>query len=272
MNNVNKIINAINFIEENICSDITLEVISEKACISKFHFQRIFQSIVGDPLSTYLRNRRLSLSLKKLLTTKEKIVDIAFFYQFNSHEAYIRAFKSYFNTTPYLARRNNLEVREYTRFNPTDSDRISLASFNLEKIELDNQLPLTMSGLSYTYIADDFSISKQIIKAGKELVKQLKVYEYCILIEPENSNNGKFIIGVKGIYNNLNKVKIIESKYISFNYNGVPRRIMEAIKFLFNIWIPNNTGFPVDRILIKYPANPGTTAMYNCDIVIIFKN
>lgn len=272
MNNTDKIINAINFIEENISSDINLEIISREVGISKFHFQRVFQSIVGDPLSTYLRNRRLSLSLEKLLTTNKKIIDIAFYYQFNSHEAYIRSFRSYFNTTPYLARRDKLKVKAYKRFNPTNLKSNTLQSYNLKQIVIENQFPLTISGMSYSYTADDFSISKQVIQAGKLLSKEIdNIDEYYMLVTPKTKNNGQFIIGTKGHHFKFDNVEIIESNYLSFKYNGVPRRVFESIDFLYNYWLPNNIDLPLDKILLKYPNKFNCSAMYSCKIIVIFK-
>ena len=53
---------AIEYIEENPVSDIDLNTVAKKAKCSSYHFQRMFSSLIGIPLSEYIRRRRLTLA------------------------------------------------------------------------------------------------------------------------------------------------------------------------------------------------------------------
>ncbi|MCU6238865.1 AraC family transcriptional regulator, partial [Morganella morganii] len=50
----------LNWIENNLESDLSLEAVAGKAGYSKWHFQRIFKQQTGYTLASYVRARRLS--------------------------------------------------------------------------------------------------------------------------------------------------------------------------------------------------------------------
>lgn len=53
---------AILYIEENLTDRIEYEKLGQIACCSAYHFQRMFAYIAGVPLSEYIRRRRMSLA------------------------------------------------------------------------------------------------------------------------------------------------------------------------------------------------------------------
>jgi AraC family transcriptional regulator len=91
---------ALNFIERNLAEDITLKDAAWEAGFSMYHFHRMFQSMVGDSVTEYIRKRRLTLAASQLLNTEKRIIDIAFDFHFESQEAFTRAFKKLFGITP----------------------------------------------------------------------------------------------------------------------------------------------------------------------------
>lgn len=63
---------AIYIIDKDIKQELDLDSISKKVGISKYHLHRLFKSITGKPLMSYVRGRRLSSSIKELLGTDLK--------------------------------------------------------------------------------------------------------------------------------------------------------------------------------------------------------
>lgn len=61
----------IDYIEERLTDDLSLEGISEYAGVSDYHFRKIFFYISGLTLSKYIKNRRLSEANKDLLNGKK---------------------------------------------------------------------------------------------------------------------------------------------------------------------------------------------------------
>lgn len=91
---------SIDYIEVNLHEDLTLDSIAQSAGFSKYHYHRIFQKEVGVTASEYIRYRRIANAANILLYTDGKIVDIAFYYQFETQESFTRAFKKYYKLPP----------------------------------------------------------------------------------------------------------------------------------------------------------------------------
>lgn len=92
--------NAINFIEENILSNIALEDVASASRFSLYHFYRIFNTLTGMTIKEYVRLRRLSMAAMDLRDTNDSIIDIAVKYGFGSQEAFSRAFNNTFSIMP----------------------------------------------------------------------------------------------------------------------------------------------------------------------------
>ncbi|MBB6447968.1 helix-turn-helix transcriptional regulator [Bacillus benzoevorans] len=90
----------IEYIEMNLHEELSLESVAQFAGFSKYHYHRIFQKEVGVTASEYIRYRRIANSANMLLYTDEKIIDIAFYYRFESQESFTRSFKKYYNLPP----------------------------------------------------------------------------------------------------------------------------------------------------------------------------
>ncbi|CDQ41979.1 MULTISPECIES: helix-turn-helix transcriptional regulator [Virgibacillus] len=90
----------IQYIEGNLHQSIGTEKIAQLAGLSEFHFHRIFKQTIGLSVSEYTRIRRLANAAIRLLYTKDRIIDIAYDYCFESQEAFTRAFKRYYQIPP----------------------------------------------------------------------------------------------------------------------------------------------------------------------------
>lgn len=110
------IANLVQLIEEDIREDLDLDMLAEETGFSKFYIHRLFKALTGQTLMTYVRGRRLSLSLNELLNTHLNIIDIALEYRFSHEQSYIRAFKQQFDVTPAHYRRMHCEMPVVEKF------------------------------------------------------------------------------------------------------------------------------------------------------------
>lgn len=104
---------AIEYIEENLTGKIDLNMVAKKAKCSPFHFQRMFSSIVGFPLSEYIRRRRLTLAAFDVQNSDERIIDIAMKYGYETHSSFSRAFQSMHGVTPSKVRTEGVVLMAY---------------------------------------------------------------------------------------------------------------------------------------------------------------
>lgn len=115
MKDLNLINRAIDYMECNLTQPLTVEMVAAATGYSRFHFTRLFQAATGMNIATYLRRRRLHEAACALLLTKKPILEIALDYQFDSQEAFTRAFKRVFSITPGLYRRRGRLTRCFLR-------------------------------------------------------------------------------------------------------------------------------------------------------------
>lgn len=87
-----------------------MEELSAQAGISKYHFHHLFKAVTGKSVMAYVRGRKLSRSIRDLLSTDLNIIDIANNYHFEHEQSYIRAFKQQFQMTPAQCRKQKGEI------------------------------------------------------------------------------------------------------------------------------------------------------------------
>lgn len=90
----------ISYIESNLTEEIQLDVFPAVIGYSKFHLLRIFKEETGKSIGEYIRLRRLAMTAMLLLHSDESILTIAFLFQFQSQEAFTRAFKEVYAMPP----------------------------------------------------------------------------------------------------------------------------------------------------------------------------
>ena len=97
----------IGYIEENICSKLTVEDIAARAYISPVHLQRLFHNAFDMTIAEYVRYRKLQKALAFLYDTDRKVCDIAYDVGFEHESSFIRSFKREFGVTPHEARKQS---------------------------------------------------------------------------------------------------------------------------------------------------------------------
>ena len=104
---------AIRYIEENLTDRIEYEKLGQIACCSAYHFQRMFAYIAGVPLSEYIRRRRMSLAAVDLQGGDAKIIDVAAKYGYSSPTAFNRAFQSVHGVNPSSVRAEGAALKSF---------------------------------------------------------------------------------------------------------------------------------------------------------------
>lgn len=98
------------YIEDNICSKLTVEDIAAKAYISPPHLQRLFHNTFDMTIAEYVRYRKLQKALMLLYDTDRKVCDIAYDVGFEHESSFIRSFKREFGVTPHEARKQSCRI------------------------------------------------------------------------------------------------------------------------------------------------------------------
>ncbi len=92
---------ALDYIENNFSESLKTEEIAEYCHCSKSSLEKIFRCINNISVHDYVVRRKMTVAGKYLLEKRETtILDVALEYGFSSNEAFSRAFKSVWNVTP----------------------------------------------------------------------------------------------------------------------------------------------------------------------------
>ena len=114
----NKSINrVVDYIQANLSEDLSLKQLSEVACYSKFHFNRIFSASMGESVYQYIKRVRLEKSAELLLAnSRESITEVALMCGFDSSSSFAKSFKNHFKmtATEWRNKSNDFFVKEST--------------------------------------------------------------------------------------------------------------------------------------------------------------
>lgn len=110
---VERLNEAIGYMEEHLTDEIDYEQLGRIACCSSYHFQRMFTYMAGIPLSEYIRRRKMSLAAVDLQGSDMKIVDVAEKYGYHSPTAFNRAFQSVHGIAPSAVKSEGVPVKSY---------------------------------------------------------------------------------------------------------------------------------------------------------------
>jgi AraC family transcriptional regulator len=92
-----RINNVIDYIEENIKSEMSLKKLAEVANFSNFHFHRIFKTMMGETLNQFIQRIRIEKAAMLLINNpKFSITDISYECGFSSPSVFARLFLQYY--------------------------------------------------------------------------------------------------------------------------------------------------------------------------------
>lgn len=106
---------AIDYIEDNLLTELTCEEIAAQVYISSYHFQRIFSLLTGMTIGEYIRNRRLSLVGQELTLSNIRVIDVALKYGYETPESFTKAFSRFHGVTPNQAKMEGSDLKSFNR-------------------------------------------------------------------------------------------------------------------------------------------------------------
>lgn len=110
---IERLNDAISYIEEHLTDEIDYEQLGRIACCSSYHFQRMFTYMSGVPLSEYIRRRKMSLAAVDIQSKGMKIIDVAAKYGYSSPTAFNRAFQSVHGMAPSVVKNEGVSVKSF---------------------------------------------------------------------------------------------------------------------------------------------------------------
>lgn len=164
MNWIESLQKAIQYIEEHLLENVTIEQISAQAHISPFYFQRTFTLLTDVTVFEYIRRRRLTLVAHELLQSDNKIIDLAHKYGYDTPESFSKAFRRQHGIAPSEARKSSNSVKSYNRL----VIQVSLKGAEPMNYKIVEQAAFTLVGIKQAFSYVDGENLREIPKMWQE--------------------------------------------------------------------------------------------------------
>jgi AraC family transcriptional regulator len=107
------------FMEAHLFERPTLAAVAERSAISPWHFHRVFVALTGETPAGYVWKRQLAEICRRLVETRQPLVDLALESGFESQATFTRAFTRHTGVSPARYRRAGIVSPAY-RYGPLD--------------------------------------------------------------------------------------------------------------------------------------------------------
>ncbi len=234
---------AVGYIEDHITEPITPGEVAAQVHLSPFYFQKGFSLLCGFTVSEYIRKRRLALAGGELVSTDEKVIDVALKYGYDSPDSFTRAFTRFHGITPAMVRKDGAVLKSFAPL----KIKLSLEGGYLMEYKITQKDSFTVIGVSgrFSYENAKRDIPKfwtEYFAAGNGQIA-CGMYGICY-DEKMEGNEFEYLIA-----DNYNPVKEVPAGFVTreipahtwavFPCKGsMPEALQEANNRIFSEWLP----------------------------------
>lgn len=245
----------IDYIENHLTDELSLEKISDYAGVSDYHFRKIFYYLSGLTLSEYIKNRRLSEANKDLLNG-EKVTNVAFKYGYQSVEGFSRAFKKWSGFLP-----SDVIKKGISKSLPKLSFVITVKGGAPLEFRIENKPAFYFVGVSKRVPMQFEGINHEIVKLAESITEEQKEEMHALQnIEPYEIVNASYdadahflkeegylthLIGVlttkTEVSDQLDKVSVEACTWAIFPNEGpFPSTLQKTMAKTHSEWLPTS--------------------------------
>lgn len=270
MESLERLNQSVGYIEDNICQEIDVKELARIACLSKYHFQRMFHLVTGVTIAEYIRKRRLTLAAQELATKDIKVVDIALKYGYTTPESFSKAFRRLHDISPSKVSESNVTLDAYPRL----SFQIQLKGAEKMEYKIIEKEQFKIIGKSIRVSSDQGENFKKIPEfweecysdgTCKKLFEQmgsLGVMGVCMEADQEQ-DEFTYMIAIEkpetDLVGDFDEKDIPASNWAVFESIGpMPDALQDVWKRIYSEWFPS-TGYEhagTPELEIYYPGDP----------------
>lgn len=230
-------------IEEHLDEPLTLDRLADVACLSPFHFHRIFSAYLGETASGHVRRLRLEKAAERLLAGDGNVTDTALAVGYETPAAFAKAFRERFGMSP-----SEFRLRQCASLppfvTPQSTKEISMMTAEMREIP-DTPVLYTHRSGAYSEAASaawgvlmGFAYKNRLLNAETWAIgignadpaitpaEQLR-YDACITTNRAVAPEGE--IGVQ---------TIAGGRYAVFLHKGAYEGLNESYRSIFAAWLP----------------------------------
>lgn len=250
-----RLLNVIDYIHAHLDSELDVNTLADIACMSPYHFHRIYRRLVQEPVNATVRRLRLQRAASELIRSDLSITQIANRVCYGSLEAFSRAFIKQFSQSPadyrkrhqhkaaalepFIATLPVYKPEEITMYTTEimEWDALSLVGYAHRGDYLDIGKAfekLFVSGISQGFISENTrSIGLYYDDPKSVAIDQLRSMA-CVTIEPDKSDS------VLAKDAELRPMTIPAGRCVSLLFKGPYPELEQPYDWLFGEWLPDS--------------------------------
>ena len=253
---------SINYIEEHIKENISIDDIASNAYVSSYYLQIGFQIMTGYSIGEYIRNRKLYLAALDILNN-QKIIDVALDYGYETPESFSKAFKRFHGFSPSKVKKNkikrfdpltiNIEIKggevKDMNYKVTDMFPIKLIGF-VKEFDMETsykKIPLFWDEICEKYCYPRIYKGLPAENEYEQAIQDNCIGEFGVCIECHGSKFKYMIAGRYAGGNVPEGMMLYEfpaGKWAIFDCIGpCPEKLQELNTKIFKEWLPLNKEF-----------------------------
>ncbi|WP_439401128.1 AraC family transcriptional regulator [Bradyrhizobium sp. DASA03068] len=234
------------YIESHLAEPLTLDEIAAISGVSRFHIVRAFAAAVGLPVMRYVRARRLTEAARCLAKGAPDILSLALEADYGSHEAFTRAFRDQFGTTPEAVRAaacvNQLRLQEPILMDSTMLDHLVPPRFETAKAFL-------VAGPAERIACDNGAMIPGLWQRFNREVGDIPApigqVAYGVCCNGDDAGNFDYIAGVEvadfsDLPRRFGRIRIPEQRYAVFTHKDHVASIRRTVNMIWNQWLPTS--------------------------------
>ncbi len=253
--------NALRYIEENLSGELTVGRIAEKVNISPFYFQKGFSMLCGYSVGEYIRMRRLSVAGSELVTSDNKVIDLALKYGYDSPDSFTKAFTRFHGSTPTDVRRKGALLKSFAPLHI----KIILDGGNTIEYRVEEKSAFRVMGVSkmFSYETANADVPQYWDEIHVQAVVKPVEGMYGICFDEEmGGNRFRYMIaddleeGEAG-EKNLETYEVPRHTWAIFPCRGaMPLSLQEVNRRIFSEWLPASNYEIAEGYNIEYYSDP----------------
>jgi AraC-like DNA-binding protein/predicted transcriptional regulator YdeE len=252
VNYLRQVRRGIDFIELHLDQDFQTADVARHACVSHWHFQRLFKALTNDTLKGYIRARRLANALVALHERRAPIIQIALASGFESQAAFTRAFKQMFGMTP--AKYRALGKRtQFVRKLRIDEDYLCHLHRNVSlKPTMVRRPQMRLVGLRTSFYGIDSDKSNMgeklpalwnaFLARMREVADAESEYLYGVVIPTPGKEQLDYLAGAlvscaTEVPTGMVSISIPPTTYAQFTHRGLPKDLNQTVNYIYASWL-----------------------------------
>lgn len=256
--------NLIEYIEENLYEEkISYKKLSQILGVNEYTMHRIFLFVTNYTLAEYIRKRRLSMSALDLLKGNEKIIDIAIKYNYESSQAFSRAFKSMMGFLPSQILENQNNIKFFSKYELQNEEVAEEFNYHIK-----NNIKFIFYTISMkTTTQNCHKEAPTFWKNNYKFIEGKSEFGLFQYDKKSNKSEGIYYIASKEEFKNSKKLDLPENDYLVFDYKFInPEELDKFFKKIYRVIIPSfgyelidlpdiEEYLPNDKMKIYIPIN-----------------